>query len=75
MKFLIFALVASTFAIAEEEGLRDKLVRNAQRVEKAVAKDLGSLREKGCQVLKGTECVPPEKIEEKKKEEVPAKTN
>jgi len=35
---------------------------------------LGSLREKGCQALKGTECVPPKK-EEEKKEEVPAKTN
>ena len=43
-------------------------------VEKAVTKDLGSLREKGCQALKGTECVPPKKEEEKKVEE-PVKTN
>jgi hypothetical protein len=74
MRILVFTLLLSSYALAEEEGLRDKLVRNAQRVEKAVAKDLGSLREKGCQALKGTECVPPEKVEEKK-EEVPAKTN
>jgi hypothetical protein len=75
MRILVFALLLSSYALSEEEGLRDKLVRNAQRVEKAVTKDLGSLREKGCQALKGTECVPPEKVEEKKKEEVPAKTN
>jgi len=74
MKSALAFILVSSFAFAEEEGLRDKLVRNAQRVEKAVTKDLGSLREKGCQALKGTECVPPKKIEEKK-EEVPAKTN
>ncbi len=74
MKSVFAFILLSSIAFAEEEGLRDKLVRNAQRVEKAVIKDLGSLREKGCQALKGTECVPPEKIEEKK-EAVPAKTN
>jgi hypothetical protein len=74
MKPVVAFILFSSFAFAEEEGLRDKLVKNAQRVEKAVIKDLGSLREKGCQALKGTECVPPEKVEEKK-EEVPAKTN
>ena len=67
MKPVVAFILFSSFAFAEEEGLRDKLVKNAQRVEKAVIKDLGSLREKGCQALKGTECVPPEKV--------PAKTN
>ncbi len=74
MKSVLAFILLTTFALAEEEGLRDKLVRNAQRVEKAVTKDLGSLREKGCQALKGTECVP-QKKEEEKKEVVPAKTN
>jgi hypothetical protein len=75
MKSVFAFILLSSFVFAEEEeGLRDKLVRNAQRVERAVTKDLGSLREKGCQALKGTECIPPEKIEEKK-DEVPAKTN
>jgi hypothetical protein len=63
MKFLIISLLA-TFLIldvyAEEESARDTLVRNAQRVEKGVLKDLGSLREKGCQLLKNKECVPGE---------------
>lgn len=63
MKFLIISLLA-TFLIldvyAEEESARDALVRNAQRVEKGVLKDLGSLREKGCQLLKNKECVPTE---------------
>ena len=74
MKFLLISLIA-TFLIldvyAEEESPRDTLVRNAQRVEKGVLKDLGSLREKGCQLLKNKECVPSEekKIEETAKEE------
>jgi hypothetical protein len=69
MKFLIISLLA-TFLIldvyAEEESPRETLVRNAQRVEKGVLKDLGSLREKGCQLLKNKECVP---TKEKKTEE------
>jgi len=60
---LILALLISGPAIAEEESARDKLVRHAQRVEKGVTKDLGSLREKGCQALKGKECVPAPKEE------------
>ncbi len=72
MKFLLLSLIA-TFLIldvcADDESPRDTLVRNAQRVEKGVLKDLGSLREKGCQLLKNKECVPGEE----KKSDVPPK--
>lgn len=51
---------------AAEESPRDKLVKNAQRVEKAVLKDLGSLREKGCKLVKGKKCLDDEKPAPKK---------
>jgi hypothetical protein len=69
MKLLIISLLTVFLILdvyAEEESPRDTLVRNAQRVEKGVLKDLRSLREKGCQLLKNKECVP---SEEKKTEE------
>jgi hypothetical protein len=66
MKSVFAFILLTTFAFAEEEGARDKLVKEAQRVEKAVIKDLGSLREKACQAVKGTECVPEKPSEEKK---------
>ena len=58
-----------TLTVHAEEDARTKLVREAQRVEKAVIKDLGSLREKTCKAVKGTECVPGSKPESEKNEE------
>ncbi|MBY0516035.1 MAG: hypothetical protein K2P81_03940 [Bacteriovoracaceae bacterium] len=68
MKYLIgFIFILPFLVCAEEEVLRDKLVKNAQRVEKGVLKDLGSLREKGCKLLKNKKCVP-EKNDETKED-------
>ncbi len=68
MRMLLLFIMFSSSVMAEEElSARDKLVREARRVEKAVTKDLGSVREKGCKALKGTECVPTKKEENAEK--------
>ncbi len=69
MKCFSALLLISFVAIADDETPRDKLVKNAQRVEKAVLKDLGSLREKGCHLLKNKNCVEEKPTSEEKKEE------
>ncbi len=69
MKCFMALMLISIVAIAEDEGPRDKLVKNAQRVEKAVLQDLGSLREKGCHLLKNKKCVEEKEAVEEKKEE------
>lgn len=70
MKCFLALAFYTSLSFAQEEGPRDKLVKNAQRVEKAVLKDLGSLRDKGCRFLKNKDCVPEkETTEDKKKEE------
>lgn len=60
------AVCFTVVAMASEESPRDKLVKNAQRVEKAVLKDLGTLREKGCKLVKGKKCLDEEKAAPKK---------
>jgi len=72
MKFVVFCamLFSQKFVFAEEQTPRDKLVKEARRVEKGVLKDLGSLREKGCHLLKNKDCVQTEdsKNEDKKED-------
>ena len=74
MKRTLFCvmLFSQGIVFAEDEVSRDKLVKEARRVEKGVLKDLGTLREKGCHLLKNKDCVP---TDESKKEEEKKKSN